>query len=330
MNPSKFFIDRPIFAGVLSVLIFVAGLLALRAMPISEYPEVVPPSVVVRAQYPGANPKVIAETVATPIEEQINGVEGMLYMSSQATTDGQMTLTVTFKLGTDPDKAQQLVQNRVSQAEPRLPEEVRRLGVTTVKSSPDLTMVVHLLSPNGRYDMTYLRNYAVLHVKDRLARIDGVGQVLLFGSGDYSMRVWLDPQKVAERGLSASDVVREIRAQNVQAAAGVVGASPSLPGLDLQLSINAQGRLQSEEEFARYRGQDRDQRRGHAAARHRAHRARRLGIRAALAAGQQVRRRNSHLSGAGLERARDFGQCAQGHGRREEEHARGRRLPDRL
>jgi multidrug efflux pump len=250
MNPSKFFIDRPIFAGVLSVLIFVAGLLALRAMPISEYPEVVPPSVVVRAQYPGANPKVIAETVATPIEEQINGVEGMLYMSSQATTDGQMTLTVTFKLGTDPDKAQQLVQNRVSQAEPRLPEEVRRLGVTTVKSSPDLTMVVHLLSPNNRYDMTYLRNYAVLHVKDRLARIDGVGQVQLFGAGDYSMRVWLDPQKVAERGLSASDVVREIRAQNVQAAAGVVGASPSLPGLDLQLSINAQGRLQSEEEFA--------------------------------------------------------------------------------
>jgi multidrug efflux pump len=250
MNLSKFFIDRPIFAGVLSVLIFVAGLLALRAMPISEYPEVVPPSVVVRAQYPGANPKVIAETVATPIEEQINGVEGMLYMSSQATTDGLMTLTVTFKLGTDPDKAQQLVQNRVSQAEPRLPEEVRRLGITTVKSSPDLTMVVHLLSPNNRYDMTYLRNYAVLHVKDRLARIDGVGQVQLFGSGDYSMRVWLDPQKVAEHGLSASDVVREIQAQNVQAAAGVVGASPNVPGLDLQLSINAQGRLQNEEEFA--------------------------------------------------------------------------------
>jgi len=250
MNVSKFFIDRPIFAGVLSVLIFVAGLLALRQMPISEYPEVVPPSVVVRAQYPGANPKVIAETVAAPIEEQINGVEGMLYMSSQATTDGLMTLTVTFKLGTDPDKAQQLVQNRVSQAEPRLPDDVRRLGITTVKSSPDLTMVVHLLSPNNRYDMTYLRNYAVLNVKDRLARIDGVGQVRLYGSGDYSMRVWLDPQKVAERGLSASDVVREIRAQNVQAAAGVVGASPGLPGLDLQLSINAQGRLQSEEEFA--------------------------------------------------------------------------------
>jgi multidrug efflux pump len=249
MNVSKFFIDRPIFAGVLSILIFLAGLLSLRVMPISEYPDVVPPSVVVRANYPGANPRVIAETVATPIEEAINGVENMLYMSSQATTDGLMTLTVTFKLGTDPDKAQQLVQNRVSQAEPRLPEEVRRLGITTVKSSPDLTMVVHLLSPNDRYDMTYLRNYALLNVKDRLARIEGVGQVQLFGSGDYSMRVWLDPQKVAERGLSAGDIVREIRAQNVQAAAGVVGASPGLPGLDLQLSINAQGRLQSEEEF---------------------------------------------------------------------------------
>ncbi len=249
MNLSKFFIDRPIFAGVLSVLIFLAGLISLRILPISEYPEVVPPSVVVRAQYPGANPRVIAETVATPIEEQINGVENMLYMSSQATTDGVMTLTVTFKLGTDADKAQQLVQNRVSQAEPRLPEEVRRLGVTTIKSSPDLMLVVHITSPNNRYDMTYLRNYAVLNVKDRLARIDGVGQVQLFGSGDYSLRVWLDPQKVAEHGLSPADVVREIRAQNVQAAAGVVGASPSAAGLDLQLSVNAQGRLQSEEEF---------------------------------------------------------------------------------
>ncbi|MBI3348819.1 MAG: efflux RND transporter permease subunit, partial [Burkholderiales bacterium] len=249
MNLSKFFIDRPIFAGVLSLLIFLGGLLSIGALPISEYPDVVPPSVVVRAQYPGANPKVIAETVATPLEEAINGVEDMLYMSSQATTDGLMTLTVTFKLGTDPDKAQQLVQNRVSQAEARLPEEVKRLGVTTIKSSPDLTMVVHLTSPNDRYDMTYLRNYALLNVKDRLARLPGVGQVQLFGSGDYSMRVWLDPQKVAEHGLSASDVVRAIREQNVQAAAGVVGASPGLQGIDLQLSINAQGRLQTAEEF---------------------------------------------------------------------------------
>ena len=249
MNISRFFIDRPIFAGVLSVLIFLGGLLALRVMPISEYPDVVPPQVVVRANYPGANPRVISETVATPIEESVNGVEGMLYMSSQATTDGLMTLTVTFKLGTDPDKAQQLVQNRVSQAEPRLPEEVRRLGITTIKSSPDLTMVVHLLSPNDRYDITYLRNYAVLNVKDRLVRIPGVGQVQLFGAGDYSMRVWLDPQKVAEHGLSPGDLVREIRAQNVQAAAGVVGGSPALPGLDYQLSINAQGRLEDEEAF---------------------------------------------------------------------------------
>ncbi|WP_295982098.1 efflux RND transporter permease subunit [uncultured Variovorax sp.] len=249
MNLSKFFIDRPIFAGVLSLLMLIAGLIALRGLPISEYPEVAPPSVVVRAQYPGANPKVIAETVATPLEEQINGVEGMLYMGSQATTDGVLTLTVTFRLGTDPDKAQQLVQNRVSQAEPRLPEEVRRLGITTVKSAPDLTMVVHLVSPNNRYDINYLRNYAVLNVKDPLARIEGVGQVQIFGGGDYSMRVWLDPQKVAQRGLSASDVVAAIRGQNVQAAAGVVGASPGLSGVDMQLSINAQGRLQSEEEF---------------------------------------------------------------------------------
>lgn len=249
MNLSKFFIDRPIFAGVLSLLMFLAGLIALRGLPVSEYPEVVPPTVVVRAQYPGANPKVIAETVATPLEEAINGVEGMLYMNSQATTDGVMTLNVTFALGTDPDKAQQLVQNRVAQAEPRLPEEVRRTGVTTVKSSPDFIMVVHLVSPNGRYGIDYLRNYAALNVKDRLARLNGVGQVLMWGGGEYAMRAWLDPNKMAERGLAASDVVRAIREQNVQAAAGVVGASPGLPGIDLQLSINAQGRLQNEEEF---------------------------------------------------------------------------------
>jgi multidrug efflux pump len=249
MNLSRFFIDRPIFAGVLSVLILLGGLISLGLLPISEYPEVVPPSVVVRANYPGASPKVIAETVATPLEEQINGVENMLYMSSQATTDGRMTLTVTFRIGTNPDLAQQLVQNRVAQAEPRLPEEVRRLGVTTVKSAVDLTMVVHLVSPNERYDMTYLRNYGVLNVKDRLARIEGVGQVLMWGSGDYAMRVWLDPRKVAERNLSAGDIVRAIRQENVQAAAGVIGASPAPERIDLQLSVNAQGRLQTEEEF---------------------------------------------------------------------------------
>ena len=206
MNISRFFIDRPRFAGVLSIIIFIAGLLAINRLPISEYPEVVPPSVVVRAVYPGANPKVISETVAAPLEEQINGIENMLYMSSQATTDGVMQITVTFKLGTNVDNAQVQVQNRVSQALPRLPEDVRRLGVTTVKSSPDLTMVVHLISPDQRYDTTYLRNYAVLNVKDVLARISGVGQAITFGGGDYSMRVWLDPQKVASRSLTAGDV----------------------------------------------------------------------------------------------------------------------------
>ncbi|MDN5842693.1 MAG: efflux RND transporter permease subunit [Alcaligenaceae bacterium] len=250
MNISKFFIDRPIFAGVLSVLILLAGGLAMFQLPISEYPEVVPPSVVVRAQYPGANPKVIAETVAAPLEESINGVEHMLYMQSQANSDGNLTITVNFQLGTDPDKAQQLVQNRVSQAMPRLPEEVQRLGVTTVKSSPTLTMVVHLLSPDDRYDITYLRNYAVLNIKDRLARIPGVGEVQIWGSGDYAMRVWLNPRKVAQRGLTASDIVAAIREQNVQVAAGTIGASPSPADVPMQLSVNAHGRLQTADEFA--------------------------------------------------------------------------------
>ena len=249
MNISKFFIDRPIFAGVLSVLVLLAGVISLFKLPISEYPEVVPPSVVVHAQYPGANPKVIAEAVASPLEEQINGVENMLYMQSQANSDGNLTLTVTFKLGTNPDLATQLVQNRVNQALPRLPEDVQRLGVTTIKSSPTLTMVVHLISPNNRYDMTYLRNYALLNVKDRLARIQGVGEVQLWGSGDYAMRVWLDPQKVAQRGLTATEVVNAIREQNIQVAAGVIGASPSVPGTQLQLSVNARGRLKTEGEF---------------------------------------------------------------------------------
>ncbi|HEY1182281.1 MAG TPA: efflux RND transporter permease subunit, partial [Rhodocyclaceae bacterium] len=250
MNISKFFIDRPIFAGVLSVLLLLAGILSVFKLPISEYPEVVPPSVVVRAQFPGANPKVIAETVAAPLEESINGVENMLYMQSQANSDGNLTITVNFQLGVDPDKAQQLVQNRVSQALPRLPEDVQRLGVTTLKSSPTLTMVVHLTSPDDRYDMTYLRNYAVINVKDRLARIQGVGEVGLFGSGNYAMRVWLDPNKVSQRGLTASDVIKSIREQNVQVAAGTIGASPSGPDVPLQLNVNAQGRLKTEGEFA--------------------------------------------------------------------------------
>ncbi|MBW8900364.1 MAG: efflux RND transporter permease subunit, partial [Massilia sp.] len=248
MNISRFFVDKPIFAAVLSVLVFVAGLISIFELPISEYPDVVPPSVVVRAQYPGANPKVIAETVATPLEQEINGVENMLYMTSQNTSDGALMLTVTFKIGTNVDQAETAVQNRVQRALPRLPDEVRQIGVTTVKSSPNITMVVHLRSPDGRYDDLYLRNYATLNVKDELARINGMGEVALFGSGDYAMRVWLDPQKVAARNLTASDVVNAIREQNVQVAAGVVGQGPA-KGADFQLTVNTQGRLQSVEEF---------------------------------------------------------------------------------
>ena len=249
MNFSQFFVNRPIFAAVLSALIFIAGALSLGQLPISEYPEVVPPTVVVRAAYPGANPKVIAETVASPLEQSINGVEGMQYLFSQATSDGAMTLTITFALGTDIDKAQVLVQNRVAQALPQLPQEVQRLGVTTQKSSPDLTMVVHLLSPDGRYDDLYVANYGRLRVKDELARIEGVGDVQVFGAGAYSMRVWLDPEKVAARGLSASEVIAAIREQNQQVAAGQLGAPPSPNAAEFQLNINAAGRLSTEEEF---------------------------------------------------------------------------------
>src|SRR3989454_1410534 len=249
MNFSAFFIRRPIFAGVLSSIIFLLGLIAMWRLPISEYPEVVPPTIVVRATYPGANPKTIAETVASPLEQAVNGVEDSLYMFSQATADGVMTLTVTFKLGTDIDLAQVQVQNRVSQALPKVPEEVRRLGVTTTKQSPDLTMVVHLFSPNGRYDEVYLRNYATLQVKDVLARLPGAGDVEVFGSGDYAMRVWLNPDKLAARNLTASDVVAAIREQNVQIAAGAVGQQPVSSPVNFELQINAKGRLMSEEEF---------------------------------------------------------------------------------
>jgi multidrug efflux pump len=249
MDISRFFVDRPIFAAVLSIIIFLAGLVSLPLLPISEYPEVAPPSVVIRAQYPGANPKTIAETVATPIEEQVNGVEGMLYLSSQATADGNLSITITFKLGTDPDKAQQLVQNRVAQALPRLPDIVRQFGVTTVKSSPALTMVVHLVSPDGRYGTDYLRNFGILNVKDRLSRLNGIGEVLMFGGGDYAMRLWLDPQKIAALGMTAQDVVNAVREQNVQAAAGTIGGQPRADTAAFEFLVNAQGRLQTEEQF---------------------------------------------------------------------------------
>ncbi|MFL7965982.1 multidrug efflux pump [Pseudomonas sp. NFACC15-1] len=249
MKFSQFFISRPIFAAVLSLLILIAGAISLFQLPISEYPEVVPPTVVVRANFPGANPKVIGETVAAPLEQAITGVENMLYMSSQSTADGKITLTITFALGTDLDNAQVQVQNRVTRTEPKLPEEVTRIGITVDKASPDLTMVVHLTSPDKRYDMLYLSNYALLNIKDELARLGGVGDVQLFGMGDYSLRVWLDPNKTASRNLTATDVVTAIREQNRQVAAGALGAPPAPNAQSFQLSINTQGRLVSEEEF---------------------------------------------------------------------------------
>ena len=249
MDFSRFFIDRPIFAAVLSIIIFAAGLVALPSLPIGEYPEVVPPSVVVRTVYPGANPKVIAETVATPLEDAINGVEDMMYVKSVAGSDGVLQLTVTFRPGVDPDEAAVRVQNRVSQALARLPEDVRRQGVTTQKQSPVFLMVVHLVSTDGKYDSLYLRNFMRLHVKDELARIPGVGDAQAFGGGDYAMRIWLDPEKIAARGLTAGDVLRAVREQNVQVSAGQLGAEPMANGSDFLLPIHARGRLETPEEF---------------------------------------------------------------------------------
>src|SRR6058998_1464707 len=249
MTISRFFIDRPIFAAVLSIVTLILGGLAYGTLPVAQYPEVVPPTIVVQASYPGAPPEVIADTVATPIEQEVNGVEDMLYMSSQSTTDGNMTLTITFRLGTDLDKAQVLVQNRVAIAEPRLPEDVRRVGVTTLKSSPDLLMVVHLLSPTKRYDQLYIGNFALIRVRDALRRLEGVGDVNLFGLREYSMRVWLDPGRLASRNIATSDVVQALREQNVQVASGAVGQAPLPTGHAFQLPVTTLGRLREPEEF---------------------------------------------------------------------------------
>ena len=249
MNISSFFVSRPRFAAVLSLIILIAGLVSLPALPIAEYPEVVPPTIQVRTTYAGADPSVIGETVAAPLEQAINGVEGMIYQSSQSTADGVMTLTVTFALGTDGDKAQTLVQNRVAQVLSRLPQEVQQVGVTTTKASPNLVEVVHLTADDGRYDQLYLSSYAQLHIRDALLRSYGVGDVQQFGQGPYSMRVWLDPEKLAATSLTAGDVVKALREQNVQVAAGSVGAPPAPGGPAFQVSINTQGRLETEQQF---------------------------------------------------------------------------------
>ncbi|HEX9752636.1 MAG TPA: multidrug efflux RND transporter permease subunit [Methyloceanibacter sp.] len=249
MNLSHFFIDRPIFAAVISILITLIGGVAYLSLPVSQYPEIAPPSISVTASYPGASAEIVAKTVATPLEQEVNGVDNMLYMTSQSTSDGSMSLAVTFKLGTNLDTAQVLVQNRVSTALPRLPEEVRSIGVTVTKQSPDLMMVIHLSSPDGSRDLLYISNYATLHVKDVLARIDGVGNVTIFGARDYSMRIWLDPEKLAIRNLTAGDVVSALRGQNVQVAAGVINQPPVPQPGAFQLNVETQGRLSDTEAF---------------------------------------------------------------------------------
>jgi multidrug efflux pump len=256
---SHFFIDRPIFATVLSVVIVIVGGVALTQLPIAQYPEVAPPTITVTANYPGANAKVVADTVATPIEQEVNGVENMIYMSSRCTNDGQMLLDVTFKLGTNLDMAQVLVQNRVKIAEAKLPEDVKRQGVTTKKKSPSILLCVNLISEKTvnpetkqstfKFDQLYLSNYATIYVKDELARITGVGDVTFLGPRDYSMRIWLDPQKLAARNMTAGDVIKAIREQNVQVAAGRLGQPPTPAGQDFQLTLNTLGRLESEEQF---------------------------------------------------------------------------------
>ena len=246
---ADFFIDRPIFAAVLSILIVLVGSLALITLPITQYPEIAPPTVLITTSYAGANAQVVAETVATPIEQEVNGVEDMLYMSSQSTNSGSMALTIAFKPGTNLDKAQVLVQNRVSLAEPRLPEDVRRQGISVKKRSPDLSVVVNLVSPDKRYDSVYLSNYALLQIKDTLARLPGVGDIVVFGARDYSMRLWLNPEQIAARNMTASDVVNAIRDQNVQVASGVVGQQPG-ESTDFQYTISTLGRLMEAEQFA--------------------------------------------------------------------------------
>jgi len=248
MNLGRLSINQPILAMVLSIVLLIVGAIAYPTLPIAEYPQVAPPTVVVTAQYPGASAQTVSDTVATPIEQEINGVEDMLYLYSQATSNGQLTITVTFKLGTDLDKAQVLVQNRVAIAQPRLPEEVQRTGVVTRKNSPDLLMVVFMLSPDDTYDQLYISNYALRQVRDQLLRLDGIGDIQIFAARDYSMRLWLDPDKIANLGMTAGDVLAAIRAQNLQIAGGQI-AEPPIADRAFQPSLTFTGRLRDVRQF---------------------------------------------------------------------------------
>ena len=249
MNFSHFFVDRPIFASVLSIVLLIVGGIAYTQLPIAQYPEIAPPTIVVTAVYPGADAETVASTVATPIEQEINGVEDMLYMSSYSASDGSAQITITFELGTDLDQAQVLVQNRVAIAEPRLPEEVRRQGITTNKSSPDLMMVVHMLSPDDTYDQLYVSNYARSRVRDILLRLDGVGNLIIFGEREYSLRIWLDPEKLSALGMTSGDIVEALRAQNVQVSGGSIGAPPNDSATAFQYTVTTQGRFDDARDF---------------------------------------------------------------------------------
>src|ERR1700694_3590962 len=250
MGFPHFFVDRPIFAGVISIILTLVGAIAFRALPIGEFPEIAPPTIVVNATYAGASAEIVAQTVAAPIEQEINGVDNMLYVVSQSTGDGALSISVVFKPGTNIDQAQVLVQNRVSIALPRLPEEVQRIGVTVRKSSPDLMLVIHLISPDGSLDQQYISNYATINVKDVITRIDGVGDTIVFGARDYSMRVWLDPALVQARGLTASDVVAALRAANVQVAAGAINQPPARSDGAFEVAVQTLGRLSSPDQFS--------------------------------------------------------------------------------
>src|SRR5689334_12877450 len=249
MNLPRFFVDRPIFAAVSSIIITLLGGLAYFGLPVAQYPEVAPPTVIVTASYPGADAQTLAETVSTPLEQEINGVERMLYMSSSSTSDGRVQITVTFELGTDLDKSQVLIQNRVNSALPRLPEDVRRQGIIARKQSPDLTLAVQFYSPDGSRDVAYLANYVTLQVRDRVSRIKGVADANSLGGQDFTMRIWLDPEKLAARNLTAGDLTRALREQNLQIAAGSLGQPPVPSGTAFQYTLVAQGRLLTAEQF---------------------------------------------------------------------------------